>query len=71
MIVKVQKTEQLNAVGDILWIVTAIMSDGARFKYEGGANADLFKAMGDRTVAYFEADLGDGGLEIGAEVPGP
>jgi hypothetical protein len=70
VIVKVQKTEERNAVGDILWIVTGTMSNGARFKYEGGVNADMLEAMGDRTVAYFEADLGDGGLEIGAEVQG-
>lgn len=71
MIVKIEKTDERNAVGDVLWKITGTSPNGTRMTYEGGANADLFAAMGDRTVAYFEADFGDGGLEIGPEVPRP
>ncbi len=41
------------------------------FKYEGGVNPDMVEAMAGRKQAFFEAELKDGGLEIGDEVPDP
>ncbi len=38
------------------------------FLYEGGVNEDMVTLMAGRPNAYFEADLGSEGLEIGDEV---
>lgn len=68
MIVKVERQRGVNAVGDALWKVSPVVA-GSGMTYTGGMNADMLEAMGARKVAYFEAEMGPDGLEIGKEVP--
>jgi hypothetical protein len=47
-----------------------IYNQSRSFTYEGGVNQDMVETMAGRAKAYFEADMGPGGLEIGDEVEG-
>jgi hypothetical protein len=67
MIVKVQLSEFSSANAPKVLIYDETRS----FRYEGGINSDMVEAMGGRAGVFFEAEVGEGGLEIGVEVADP
>jgi len=48
-----------------------IYNETRSFQYEGGVNEDMVETMDGRAKAFFEADMGPKGLEIGNEVTDP
>jgi hypothetical protein len=67
MIVKVQMSQfTSDGVSRVL-----IYNESKSFTYEGGVNEDMVETMAGRPKAYFEAEMGPEGLEIGAEVEAP
>ena len=67
MIVKVQMSQfSSDGVPRVL-----IYNESKSFTYEGGVNVDMVETMAGRSKAYFEAEMGPEGLEIGDEVEDP